>query len=426
MKRLIFVAVTLLGILFAFPVFAAAPLEARSELVVPFQSDGTIEIHNNTGPVAVQTWDKSDVKISYRKWIRFDSSSQAKNLLDAAKVETTVFGKNLKITNFAPSSKKEYGNGRVMFDYKLWVPKNSNVFVKTDAGKIEVYNLDGKCEAKSKKGDIFLKNIQGPVNAHTEFGVIDLKKADGNVELATTKGNIKCEEVHGSLNVQTQDGTVKLSHIKGPSLRTISKAGDQHIAFVEVEGKPMIQTESGNIKISAFKSPAMVKTDSGSITVVSLTSNGTEGSTLKSVTGHVKVRDLRGNAIIETSRADADVKLFKGDMKFNSDHGSLDVASLYGTVDAKSNSGDIEVKAKSKDFDKPLRLETASGDIYLSIPTKTPADVKLKTTKGSIKTQFPIKPERGIASYEAAGKINGGGAMVELHSQSGDIELDSL
>lgn len=426
MKRIIFVTVTLLGILFASPVFAAAPLEARSELMIPFQSGGTIEIQNNTGPVAVQTWDKPDVKIAYRKWIRFDSSYPAKNLLEAAKADTKVFGNNLKIMNYVPASKKEYGNARVMFDYKLWVPKNSNLYVKTEAGKIEVYNLDGKCEAKTKKGNILLKNIQGPVDANSEFGFIDLKTAKGNVDLATTNGNIKTDGIHGALNVRTLDGDIKLSHIRGPSLKSTSKSGDQYLAFVEVEGKPMIQSESGDIKLVGFKSPAFAKTDSGSITVVSLTSNVTDESTFKSTTGPVVVRDMKGNAIIETSRADADVRLFKGDMKFNSDHGSLDIANLYGTVDARSNSGKIDVTAKTKEFNKPLKLETTSGDIYLTIPTKTPADVTLKTSKGSIKTQFPIKSERGIASNEAVGKINGGGTMVELHSQSGDVELDSF
>lgn len=426
MKRIIFVAVTLLGILFASPVFAKSHLEAKSELMVPFQSGGTVEIQNHTGPVAVQTWDKSDVKIVYRKWIRFDSSNQAKNLLEVSKPETKVFGNTLKIMNYAPTSKKEYGNARVMFDYKLWVPKNSNLFVKTDAGKIEVYNLDGKCEASAKKGNIFLKNIQGPVNAHSEFGFIDLQTAKGNVELATTQGNIKASGINGALNVHTQDGDIKLSNIKGPSLRSITKSGDQNIAYVQVEGKPMIETESGDIRLSMFKSPTIAKTDSGSITVVSLSSNVSDESTFKSVTGPVEVRDMRGNAIIETSRASADVKLFKGDMKFNSDHGSLDIANLYGTVNAKSNSGKLDVTAKSKEFNKPLKLETTSGDIYLTIPTKTPADVALKSNKGSIKTNFPIKPERGIASYEATGKINGGGTMVELQSQSGDVELDSF
>lgn len=426
MKRLIFVIVALLGMLFASPLFAATPMEDRSELTVPFQSDGTIEIHNNTGPVTVQTWDKPEVKISYRKWVRFDSSSQAKNLLEAAKAETNVFGNNLKITNYIPPSKKEYGNGRVMFDYKLWVPKSSNLFVKTGAGKIEIHDLNGKCEAKSKKGNIFLKNIQGPVNAHTEYGYVNAKMIKGNTELATTKGDIKCEEIDGALSVHTHDGTVRLSHIKGDSLRSTSKSGDQHLAFVETEKTPMIETDSGDVRISAFKSPAAVKTDSGSITVVSLNSNGTGESRLKSVSGPVEIRDMRGDTVIETSRADTDITLLKGDMKFNSDHGNLDIANLYGTIDAKSNSGTIDVKAKTKDFDKPLRLETASGDIYLSIPTKTPANVMLRTDKGAIKTKFPIKPERGVASYEVEGQINGGGVKVELQSQSGDLELNSL
>ncbi len=107
---------------------------------------------------------------------------------------------------------------------------------------------------------------------------------------------------------------------------------------------------------------------------------------------------------------------------------------------ARTTSGDCQIKSSrlrrfslntvSGDFgiETPLVAgeqcfaKTVSGDLQLALPPDTGATVQLKSVSGSVECQLPAEIiKSGRRHWQ--GRINGGGASLEMSSISGDLTI---
>jgi len=127
-----------------------------------------------------------------------------------------------------------------------------------------------------------------------------------------------------------------------------------------------------------------------------------------------------------------------GDIDVNNLNGPIKLTSITGTVLAHSLNGGIEVVFKEISPGKPMSFSTMNGDIDVTLPASTKANLKMKTDYGEIFSDFEIKidptpqkvseePQREGGRYRISfekyylGSINGGGPEYLLKTFHGDI-----
>jgi len=97
------------------------------------------------------------------------------------------------------------------------------------------------------------------------------------------------------------------------------------------------------------------------------------------------------------------------------------------TVKAESSSGDIRVELEEiYEGISEMSFQSSSGDINLSIPSDTAADIDISTTSGRITTDFAVTVEGTMERNELRGTIGGGGIFVKMRATSGDVTLGKM
>lgn len=141
----------------------------------------------------------------------------------------------------------------------------------------------------------------------------------------------------------------------------------------------------------------------------------------------------------------------KGDIYVENVNGALDVSNINGKITLKNVSGSVSADALNKDIlvtfnkvapDTPMAFSSMNGDIDITFPKDFKADVKVKSDRGEIYTDFDLKTQPSTSkitkdenkrgnSYRVkvekwiTGSINGGGPEVLFKNFNGDVIIRS-
>ena len=145
------------------------------------QANVSVQLHNRSGTVEVETWEKPKVKVS----ARMESSK--------ASVVPEMDGNGIRI-NVTRDNRGDVGD----INFKIMVPANSTVDISTMVGNIIIRNVRGEVvrASVSSEGDIELtgirarmvvaENTRGNILFDAELlrnGVYDLKSTQGDIQL---------------------------------------------------------------------------------------------------------------------------------------------------------------------------------------------------------------------------------------------------
>jgi hypothetical protein len=135
-------------------------------------------------------------------------------------------------------------------------------------------------------------------------------------------------------------------------------------------------------------------------------------------------------------RGEIEVDSVKGEIEVSNMNGAIKLLSVSGTVLANSMNGGIEVTFAEVNPDTPMSFSTMNGDIDVTLPASTKANLRMKSDFGEIYSDFEINvsqaPQRVEAEPEEGryriafdkyylGAINGGGPEFVLKTMHGDI-----
>jgi hypothetical protein len=129
-----------------------------------------------------------------------------------------------------------------------------------------------------------------------------------------------------------------------------------------------------------------------------------------------------------------------GEIDINNINGPVTLKNVSGNTLVHTVNGDIEVTLARIAADKPLSFSTMNGDIDVTLPADVKANLKMKSEKGEIYSDFDINMTRQSAKSEAAEKteqgkfrisfdkslygiVNGGGQEIGFNTFSGDIYI---
>jgi DUF4097 and DUF4098 domain-containing protein YvlB len=146
------------------------------------------------------------------------------------------------------------------------------------------------------------------------------------------------------------------------------------------------------------------------------------------------------NISLKLNATHGDIKVdgVHGEIDAESTHGDIILTNVAGTVVANTMHGSLKVGLSQVDQSKPLAFTTMSGEIDVTLPADTKANLKLRALRGEIWSDFDVKltgsspvTRKGVAGgrYQIVmdrtmnGTINGGGVDATFYTINGKITI---
>lgn len=134
-------------------------------------------------------------------------------------------------------------------------------------------------------------------------------------------------------------------------------------------------------------------------------------------------------SVTNSWNGDIYIEGFSGEVEANANlNGGLKMKNLSGAVTAYSLNQGIQVEFDKVNDNAPIVIRTTNGEIDVTLPGSTKADMELSSWNGDVYTNFDLrKPDKdglkAISGKNVKGAINGGGTTIKLKSTNGNIYL---
>jgi hypothetical protein len=130
------------------------------------------------------------------------------------------------------------------------------------------------------------------------------------------------------------------------------------------------------------------------------------------------------------------VENLRGEIEATNVNDLISLTNISGSVVANTINGDVTVSFTSVDPKAPMAFSTLNGDIKVTLPADTKANLKVKSDNGDVYSDFDIDIDKTPARTEKInepgmykikkddwvyGKINGGGPEMMMKNMQGDI-----
>jgi DUF4097 and DUF4098 domain-containing protein YvlB len=110
-----------------------------------------------------------------------------------------------------------------------------------------------------------------------------------------------------------------------------------------------------------------------------------------------------------------------GSVEAHTTNGGVRATDLSGAVEADTTNGGVSVDFVS--VAKDIRLSTTNGGVTVGLPESAKADIVATCTNGGISVSGVKMEVSEQSRRRLEGKMNGGGARVELHTTNGGVRI---
>ena len=387
---------------------------------------GQLGVDSQRGAIRVESWDRGEVQVEIEKRADVFTEGEAERLFADFEIEIEATDDEVQVEG---RSRGDRRSRSLELHYVVKVPKRFNVDLETIGGSVAVGDLQGEVKIETSGGSIGLGHIKkGPVDVHTSGGSVTIDKIEqGNGNAETSGGSIQVGEVTGDLDLQTSGGSLQIGRVGGVLVAetaggsiTVRHGGESVMAETaggsiqidEAGGDVEANTAGGGIRIGPVKGDVRAETAGGSIQI------GTSGGSVVAVTagGSIEVDGAGGPVEVETAG------------------GGIRVRNARGYVEAETAGGGIEVELAEVDggVDMHCYLETSGGDVRVVLPARMKATVDAEVqingwsqAEYDIYSAFPLQVRKDKGRrVSAEGDINGGGHLLKLSTENGDIHIE--
>ncbi len=337
------------------------------------------------GSVRVQGGSQAAITYVIHRKAYTSSEEKARREFESYRINTSVKGDTAWVV--AESSRRD---SKCSDEFVINVPRNlDSAKIETGGGNVNAAGVAGRVDLESGGGNVHLDDIGGEVTAATGGGTIEVGSVQGNVSLRTGGGNIKVASARGEIKAESGGGSVVvLSGLQGA----------------------VLETGGGSIRVDKCSGPVKATTGGGS----------------------VDLGDIGGSAEIETGAGSIRLASAKGRVQAETGGGSIQLDGAT-SVKAETSAGGIIVKLLSSSGARSnSSLETAAGDItvYLANDLAISIRAEIEVANGhaihSDFTDIHVSSEGGPwgpKTVTAEGQLNGGGPMLKVRTNSGNVNF---
>lgn len=392
-----------------------ASIERTGELRVT--NGMTLHLNTDLGNVRIETLPPGAAPIlKYSVRVETDVPPPRGNrLLDYYSLSTRETMDTVFVTGTLPNvntgdATQRTNNRNVQFyvQFVITVPATFSLDISTGVGDIETADIDGHVTLVTQGGNITTGRI----------GVMGAPWARGErtvAKIETQGGHITMTDVAGDLDAYTAGG---------------------HILAGSISGNARLRTGGGHIRAAKIMGTARLETEGGNITV------GEAGSyvTVRTAGGQIDFGEVHGSVHAETGGGGIRVISVAGPMEVASTGGSICLTRVANRVHAETGEGTItawinpetQVNTRLVRLPGPSQLASQTGDIVVFLPRNI-----AMTIDGTIENGGPTRIEAdpslplNIQSLpngpvHMVATLNGGGALLKLHTTAGKIQLQYL
>lgn len=242
---------------------------------------------------------------------------------------------------------------------------------------------------------------------------------------------------------RTDEGTLRLGTVT--AVDTLVRAvapSDRPLVIQGVQGGVRLtgtDTETADLQFVVRARGTDAASARAALDAVSITESGTEQTytyalerDLRRAPTYTAV-DVEGtvprSAPLRVDRASGPVTLtgVEGPLTVRHDHGPVTIRGAAASVDVRVRNGDLQVDLRAVPSGATVSLETANGDVLLTLPPDAAARLDVQTNAGEIRTQGLSLTAERYRPMDAGGRYNaemgGGGASVEVSTNNGNVRL---
>jgi len=207
----------------------------------------------------------------------------------------------------------------------------------------------------------------------------------------------KIRRLEANPPIEQQGNTIRIGYIEDRELR--NNISIDYDLTVPAQTKLGSHTGSGNQSVKGLQLPVTANTGSGNVTV----------------------EDSSGDVNASSGSGDLKINSVKGDLKGQTGSGNVEMRGIKGGVRVHTGSGDVRVEGEPTG---DWRVGTGSGSIAVKVPSGLPFNLDAKTSSGELTIHHPLTVEGTVSRNHLQGKVGNGGVVLDLHTGSGNIEVD--
>jgi hypothetical protein len=217
-----------------------------------------------------------------------------------------------------------------------------------------------------------------------------------------------------SLEIYLNRGDVKVSRWRAPVVLT---SEDGHHDLSDIAGDITARTMFGTLKIENIKGNVSVENFSAQIA----TTNVAGRLKLRTFSGETHLKKISGATVISTQKAPVVLQDTTGTLEVQTGVGAIHIADHKGSLVGHSDSGSISAQIAGA---VDARLRSNTGNLILSVPRDSHANVVLASSKGNLTAPHSLDVKRTETGKVAKGELPGSAAgTVRMSSDGGDVTL---
>ena len=264
---------------------------------------------------------------------------------------------------------------------------------------------------------------QNPISEELVIPLSDPGKP-GALEVGVINGSIKVMTHSGKdVLIEATSGTRAATKGEGGKEKIKEKVKGDNAAASEAQSSGMRRiTPNNGLELTAEERNNRVKVSTNShAKAVDLTIRVPERFSLK-------LSSVNGGAI--------SVENVKGELEVDNMNGPIELTNVGGSAVANTLNGSIKATFTNVNANTPMAFSTLNGRIDVTFPANMKANVKMKSDRGEIYSDFDMdidksQPQATRSSQSGvyrvtvenwvSGKINGGGPEIMMKSMQGNI-----
>lgn len=214
---------------------------------------GTLNVDGmQNGGIHVKGWERNDILVRYRIQTQAATQTEADNL--ASQIRVTTANGQIRAEGPEQMNKAHWDVG-----YEIFVPRQSNLSLKTHNGGIGISGVRGQIEFEALNGGVSLKQLGGNVKGATVNGGLSVELIgntwDGEgLNVKTTNGGLSVS-VPDNYSAQLNAGTINGGFNVSPSIAEVARGAKQLSVNLGSGGTNLrIYTTNGGVSIKRRES----------------------------------------------------------------------------------------------------------------------------------------------------------------------------
>jgi len=188
--------------------------------------------------------------------------------------------------------------------------------------------------------------------------------------------------------------------INGLQLPLTAKSGSGNLTVENIGADVRLGAGSGDLKITSVKGALNAATGSGNVLATG-------------IAGEITANTGSGKVEVEQTGA--------GNVRVGTGSGNVKLRGVRGGLRVETGSGDIRVEGEPTG---DWRAGAGSGNIELKLPSSASFNIDVRTSSGELKVNRPVTMQGNLGKHHVQGKVGNGGVLLDLHTGSGDIEVN--